>query len=152
VRVVLPANGLLINVGVSGLIGIAPGIKARLRAARCVFPLRFGGQPSAAPASIGVGLVPRDADARLLRPGCAKDNQRPANFLALYPLPACVRPPFLVRVTAAVDKLLVGRIRHLVLIQPEAPADTHLVLWHLVLLRAGVLGRVTAHHETACRY
>src|SRR5262249_39511549 len=131
VRVVLPTDRLLIDIGVASLISVAPGINARLRAARRVFPFRFGGQTSSPPAGVGVRSVPRDTHTRLLRARRAEDDQRPVYFLGLDPLPTVVRPIFLVRIAAAVNKLLVRLVGHFVLIEPEALADTDLVLRHL---------------------
>ncbi len=54
------------NVGEVILVGVAPGINKRLRAARCIFPLRFRRQPSTSPAGISIGLIPGNTDTRLL--------------------------------------------------------------------------------------
>ena len=46
---------------------VAPGKDERLRSARGIFPLRFGGQRATTPIRVGFSFIPVDADARLIR-------------------------------------------------------------------------------------
>ena len=106
---------------------VAPRIDRRLRAARGVLPFGLGRQAAAAPGGIRLRLEPGQAHPRMLRDVALAVERQACCVLAAEPRPAIGRPERLVRVAAGIDEGREGRVGDLVLVDPVALRERHLV-------------------------